>query len=52
MSEKESIKEINNKMEVEGQNYYDEIWKMEIIENIKASEYIKIFIRNVGEPAF
>ena len=51
MSEKESIKEINNKMEVEGQNYYDEVWKMEIIE-YKASEFKRIFYQNVRRSAF
>lgn len=57
MSEKEEknkklIKEnINKKLDTEGQNLYDELWKMESIE-CKASEVKKEFYKNVRRSAF
>lgn len=57
MSEKEEkdkklIKEnINKKLDTEGQNLYDELWKMESIEH-KASEIKKEFYKNVRRSAF
>lgn len=53
MSEKEekNKKNINKKLDTEGQNLYDELWKMESIEH-KASEIKKEFYKNVRRSAF